>query len=410
LGVKRSVPELLCPAGDLERLQTVLFYGADAVYLGGHRFNLRARTRGFDLAELSRAISMVRRAKARIYFCLNALISESSLDACRGYIHELSVMDLDGLIVSDPGLVRQARKLAPHMPLHLSTQAGTYNSEAALFWRDCGVKRVNLARELSLKEIKALARQPDGPELEMFVHGAMCMAVSGLCLLSAHLNRRSANFGQCTHPCRFDYRPRALALEESTRPGKISWQLWEEEKFSRILSAEDLCLVKFLRWITKNRIHCLKIEGRMKSVAYLGITVDVYKTALKDLCAGKFRPGLYLKELARISSRPLGSGFFLPERKIFARSESPTPSKRILARVDEQLDRDQWLVQVKSAWNSSMDLELVLPGLLRPYLAQGHYSLEGIGKSPGPVVHSGLNAILRTRDERLAKGVLLREA
>ncbi len=405
------VPELLCPAGDLERLQSALFYGADAIYLSGSSFNLRAKSRGFDLEQLSSAVSLARGSGARIYFCLNALATENDLEPVRKYLDILSGLEFDAFIVSDPGLIRMVRTAFPDKALHLSTQAGTYNSQAALFWSEQGVDRVNLARELSLKEIRLLSRSTEKkPELEIFVHGAMCMAVSGFCLLSAHLNKRSANQGSCTHPCRFDYRPRAMALEERTRPGRITWQVWEEDDYSSILSSEDLCLVKYLPWMIRNRIDCLKVEGRMKSAGYLGIVTDVYRTALNDINKKMFRPDLYLKELALAGSRPLSSGFFLPERKIFVRPEDKRKNKAILARVVRMLEPSTWLVQVKSLWNTDRDVELVLPGLRRPVLSYNEYCLETADITPLSVAHSGQTAVLRTDDARVVPHMLIRSA
>ncbi len=405
------VPELLCPAGDLERLQTALLYGADAVYLSGGSFNLRAKSRGFDLEHLSSAVSLARGSGVRIYFCLNALATENDLGPIRKYLDTLSGLEFDAFIVSDPGIIRLVRKVFPDQVLHLSTQAGTYNSQTALFWSEQGVDRVNLARELSLKEIKLLARnKAKKPELEVFVHGAMCMAVSGCCLLSAHLNKRSANQGLCTHPCRFDYRPRAMALEERTRPGRMTWQVWEEDDYSRILSSDDLCLVKYLPWLIRNRIDCLKIEGRMKSSGYLGMVIDVYRTALTDLYNMMFRPDLYLEELALTGSRPLSSGFFLPERKIFVRPEGGRERKAILARVAEKLEESVWLVQVKSLWKTDRDIELVLPGLRRPVLSNKKYFLETVDSTPLAVAHSGQTAVLRTDDPQVVPHLLIRSA
>lgn len=405
-----TLPELLCPAGDLKRLQTVLFYGADAVYLGGPHLNLRSKSAGFDFESLPGAVDLARRSKARVYFCLNAILPQKHLQKVQKYLELLAEIKPDAIIAADPGVVSLAREHAPHIPLHLSTQAGTYNSRSARFWKDQGVDRVNLARELSLTDIREMSREPGLPQLEMFVHGAMCMALSGHCLLSAHLNKRSANQGLCTHPCRFDHRARALALEERTRPGEITWELWEEEGFSRIFSSQDLCLVRFLGWLSRQRVSSLKIEGRMKSVSYLGVTTDVYRTALDDLSRGVFRPGLYLEELATVSSRPLGSGFFLPLNKIFSTPAQESGGKKVVASVEKKLGGQMWLVQVKSRWSQDMDLELVLPGLGRPRLRQGGYCLAGVNQEELQTVHSGQQVVLKTADERIRESLLLRRA
>ncbi|WP_291322010.1 peptidase U32 family protein [Desulfonatronospira sp.] len=408
MGLKSGVPELLCPAGDMQRLHTVLFYGADAVYLGGTFLNLRSKSKGFEMKELPLAVQLARSYGAKVYFCLNALLMQSSLRQAQKYLQELKGMELDGIIAADPGMISLIHRYIPDIPVHLSTQAGTYNALAARFWREQGVVRVNLARELSLLDIRDFCREPGLPELEMFVHGAMCMAVSGHCLLSAHLNARSANQGLCTHPCRFDYRGVAMALEERTRPGEITWELWEEEGYSRIFSSQDLCLVRFLGWLSRQGLSALKIEGRMKSVSYLGIVTDVYRTALDDFHRGDKRPGLYLKELAAVSSRPLGSGFFLPAGKIFSAPETDCSPNKVLARVEEKVGSKDWLVQVKSTWSRDMDVELVLPGLQRPLLQRDMYRLEGVGRESLQKVHSGQQAVLSTPDGRIQENLLLR--
>jgi putative protease len=405
------LPELVAPAGTLERLHTLLTYGADAVYLGGHELNLRAKARNFGRDELEQALLAAHSQNRRIYYCLNALPREADLDALHSNLEELEGLDLDGIIAADPGVVSEALQRLPHIPVHLSTQANTSNSLAARFWQSMGVTRINLARELNLKEMRRLRQSNPEIELETFIHGAMCLAVSGKCLLSSYLNDRSANRGECTHPCRFDYRILGVALEERLRPGAPLWEAWEEEGATSLLSSEDLCLFPFLAWFVNNRIDGLKIEGRMKTSSYLAPVVDVYRTALQDLARGRFRPRLYARELGISASRPAGTGFFLPagRRK---RLLTPRPGSRqpIAAKLLQREGQSKWLLSVRHRWHAAEKAEILVPGLSRPVLQPGAYRLERPEGQALDTVHSGMQACLRSDHPELQEGLLLRLA
>lgn len=402
------LPELLVPAASPDKLDTALLYGADAVYLGGEELNLRAKAGGFSFSELGTAVNKAHRHGAKVYFTLNLLAWEEHLPKVEAYLDSLSQSAVDGIIIADPGIVAMARRRAPHLPIHLSTQANTSNSASAAFWKDQGVRRVNLAREMSASRIRAVTRRVDGLELEVFVHGAMCMAISGRCLLSAHVNSRSANLGQCTHPCRFDYKVTAVRLEERLRPGQDMWQLTQDGDYSQIMGAEDLCLVTALGWLRRIGVHSLKIEGRMKTTSYLALVTDVYRTALNDLDQKIFRPALYLDELQQLATRPLSTGFFAPRRVILRPALARQDKKHIVARILAPAGQDQWLVDVKHRFSTAAPLELLLPGLRRPVLRPGDYAVE---KDPGftlQTVHSGLRLVLRCGHPDLAPGLFLR--
>lgn len=402
-------PELLCPAGSPEKLHTALVYGADAVYMGLPDLNLRAQNKGFrSFREIKEAVALARSFGAKAYLCLNILAREKHLLSAEKSLEEMGEIGPDGLIIADPGILGMARKICPQIPVHLSTQANTSNSAAVRFWGSLGVSRVNLAREMSLRDIRQCSQNREDVELEVFVHGAMCMALSGRCLLSAHLNERSANLGLCTHPCRFDYRPR-LVLEERKRQGRDTWIVEEGEDFSRILAAEDLCLIKYLSWLKKNSITALKIEGRMKSVAYLAQVTDVYKTALTDLKEKDFRPQLYLTELEKTATRPLSSGFFLPRAKTFIKPR-PRESRGILARITGENSGDRWPVQIKAKWEKGMQAELLLPGLERPRLKAGEYGLEDETGQEVKTAHPGTNLFFRCEHPDLKPGIILRRS
>lgn len=410
-----NIPELLAPAGNEEKLDTALAYGADAVYLGGPALNLRAPDAGFSWPGLARAVERAHAAGARAYACLNALPPQAQDGLVREALERLA--DLtgpeapDALIVADPGVLDQARRLLPDTPLHLSTQANTANARAAAFWARAGVSRVNLAREMSLRDVAATARElatrGERVELELFVHGAQCMAVSGRCSLSAHLTGRSANQGLCTHPCRFRYRPTAVRLEEAQRPGRDTWEVVEGEDYTALFAAEDLCLVKYAAWAARTGLAALKIEGRMKSGGYLAHAVDAYATALADLRAGRFRPADYLRELTNTASRPLGTGFFLPggRRVFYPRAEDPSP---VLARVVRRAGEDAWELAVRHRFDAALPFRVMRPGLARPLVAAGDYALENERGERLDTVHSGVTAILRTASEAVGEHLYLR--
>lgn len=389
-----AIPEILAPAGDLEKLQTALAYRAEALYLSGPDLSLRSRTTGFAGPQLAQALDLTNARGARAYYCLNLLPQEQHLDRVRARLEELSGLPLQGLIVADPGVVRLARRHLPQVPLHLSTQANTTNSESVRFWRDQGVARVNLARELDLRAVRAIRRDLPDVELEMFVHGAQCMAVSGRCLMSAWCTQRSSNLGECTHPCRFRYR--TVGLEEQQRPAEVTWEIEPGMDFDAVLAAEDLCLVTFMPWLCRTGFNALKIEGRTKTAGYLALVLDVYRTARDDHQAGRFRPKRYLAELCRTATRPLGTGFFLPGRRRIYCQPLPEASRRpMLARLLTREAEDLWRVAVKHRWCADTNLLLLEPGLNRTSIPCSDYVLENDLGQRLDRAHSGMTVRLR---------------
>ncbi|MBP7341494.1 MAG: U32 family peptidase, partial [Syntrophaceae bacterium] len=241
-------PELLLPAGNLEKLRTAVLYGADAVYAGVAGLSLRAASAEMSPDDLAAGIAHAHAAGVRVYAASNTFARDGDLETFRRILPEVVAAGADALIVSDPGLIRLLRKLAPQIPLHLSTQANTTNAEAVRFWRDQGVERIILARELNLADVEKIVAAVPDMELEIFIHGAMCMAYSGRCYLSAWRNRRSANAGDCTQPCRWEY-----LLRESTRPDD-PLILAEDERYSYFLSSKDLCLLPHLPDVLKTGV------------------------------------------------------------------------------------------------------------------------------------------------------------
>lgn len=299
------IPELLAPAGNLEKLAAALAYGADAVYLGIDRFSLRAGSTALSLPELAQACDLAGFYGRRLYLTLNAYLRPGEEADFRRLLVALRPLPVAAYIVADPGALALAREIDPDRPLHLSTQANVTSAGAARFWQAQGVKRLNLARELTLEEIRAIRAQVD-IELEAFVHGALCVAYSGRCLLSAAMTGRSANRGECAHPCRWNY-----AVQEETRPGEY-FGVEEDTRGTYLFNSRDLRLIEHLPQLIAAGIDSVKIEGRMKSRYYVAAVTRVYRAALDawraDPAGWQVDP-LWLKELDTVSHRPYDSGF-----------------------------------------------------------------------------------------------------
>ncbi|XOF35331.1 MAG: peptidase U32 family protein [Candidatus Electrothrix sp. YB6] len=268
-----KLPELLAPAGNMEKLMTAVHYGADAVYLGGAGYSLRAAADNFDRQGLNRAVAYAHDHGVRVYVTVNIFAHNRDLIGLEEYLRSLQDAGADGLIVADPGILQICRQTVPEMPVHLSTQANVTNSSSACFWASQGVHRINLARELGLQEIREI-RQATNIGLEVFVHGALCISYSGRCMLSNYLTGRNANKGTCAHPCRYSY-----ALVEEKRPG-VYFPVEEDARGTYIFNARDLCLLGRLPELIAAGVNAVKIEGRMKSTGYVAAAVRVYRAAL----------------------------------------------------------------------------------------------------------------------------------
>lgn len=304
--------ELLAPAGDLKRLQYALAYGADAVYLGLPDFSLRAKT-GFDLASLKEGIADAHDAGKKVYVTVNIFAHEGQLEAMPQFLKKIRTVRPDAIILSDAGVLNLVKKYLPQTPIHLSTQANTLNSEAVKFWQKNGVKRIILGREATLADIKKIHEAAPKMELEVFVHGAMCMSYSGRCYLSSWLNGRSANEGLCTQPCRWQYR---TYLEEPLRPGELI-EVEEDKQGIYFLNSKDLCLIEYLPELIEAGVCSFKIEGRTKSHYYVAAAVKAYREAIDACGVGAFNKGIKLKlkklksELLKIDNRGYTTGFLL---------------------------------------------------------------------------------------------------
>ena len=311
--------ELLAPAGDLERLRTALRFGADAVYVGGPQMQLRAGSVGFSMDDLAEAVREAHALNRRLYVTVNAFASNSEIDALGDYARALKALGADAVIVSDLGAIAAIRRAAPDLDVHVSTQANCLNYAAAQVYADLGATRVVLGREMSLTEIAELrAKTPASLELEAFVHGAMCMAYSGRCMISAYLSGRSANRGACAQSCRWTYH-----LMEEKRPGQF-FPVEEDDRGTTILSSLDLCCIDFLDRIAAAGVTSFKIEGRMKSPYYVATVVNAYRKRLDALKTGNaddMQLALLRRELNAASHRPYSSGFYFGELKHHAPDE-----------------------------------------------------------------------------------------
>ena len=301
--------ELLIPAGSLDILRTAVMYGADAVYLGGEAFGLRAKAKNFTGEEIRQGIAYAHDHGVRVYVTANILAHNEDLDKAREYFQELREYGPDALIISDPGIFSIARQEAPEIDIHISTQANNTNYGTYQFWYGLGAKRVVSARELSLKEIREIReRIPEEMEIESFVHGAMCISYSGRCLLSSFLAGRDANRGACTHPCRWSY-----GLMEETRPGEYM-PVFENERGTFIFNSKDLCMIQHIPEMVSAGINSFKVEGRMKTALYVAVVTRAYRKAIDDYLEDpdKYQANLnwYQEEIEKCTNRQFTTGFY----------------------------------------------------------------------------------------------------
>ncbi len=307
--IRPKKPELLVPASSLEVLKTAVMFGADAVYIGGEAFGLRAKAKNFTSAEMAEAILFAHEFDVKVYVTANILAHNSDLEGARNYFAELKQLKPDALIISDPGMYMIAREVCPEIDIHISTQANNTNYQTYRFWHQQGAKRVVSARELSLEEIRQIRDQiPDEMEIESFVHGAMCISYSGRCLLSSYFTGRDANQGACTHPCRWKY-----AVVEETRPGEY-FPVYENERGTYIFNSKDLCMIGHIPELVSAGIDSFKIEGRMKTALYVACVARTYRKAIDDYFESeqKYHENMawYKAEIAKCTYRQFTTGFY----------------------------------------------------------------------------------------------------
>ena len=304
-----KAPELLVPAGSLEVLKIAVVFGADAVYIGGEAFGLRAKARNFSREDMEEGIAFAHARDVKVYVTANILAHNEDLTGVREYFLELKEIGPDALIISDPGVFQAAREICPEIEIHISTQANNTNYGTYLFWHRLGARRVVSARELSLKEIRDIREQiPEELEIETFIHGAMCISYSGRCLLSNYLTGRDANQGECTHPCRWKY-----ALMEEQRPGEYM-PVFENERGTFIFNSKDLCMIEHVPELIEAGIDSFKIEGRMKTALYVATVARTYRRAIDDFMKSRelYEKNMpwYKSQISNCTYRQFTTGFF----------------------------------------------------------------------------------------------------
>lgn len=311
---KIKKPELLIPAGGMETLKVAVNYGADAVYMGGSRFGLRAKADNFTYEEMKSAVEYAHAHNVKVYVTVNVFAHNEDIEGLKVYFKEIRDIGIDAVLIADPGVFSLARQIMPEMEIHISTQANNTNYMTYRFWYDMGVKRVVCARELSLREIKEIRQNiPDDLEIEAFVHGAMCISYSGRCLLSNYFTGRDANKGACTHPCRWKY-----AVMEETRPGEYL-PVEEDERGTYIFNSKDLCMIDHIPDLVDAGIQSLKVEGRMKTSLYVAVAARTYREAIDDYFESpelyESKLDHYREEIASCTMRDFTTGFYYGKPK-----------------------------------------------------------------------------------------------
>lgn len=400
-------PEILAPASSLDVLKTAIYYGADAVYIGGDQYGLRAKAKNFSLEEMAEGIAFAHGRGRKVYVTANITAHDRDLAGVEQYFLELRDIRPDALIISDPGVFMTARRVCPEIDIHVSTQANNVNYMTFRFWKEQGAVRVVTARELSLEEISEIGRRiPEDLEIETFVHGAMCISYSGRCLLSHYFTGRDANLGACTHPCRWRYH-----IVEETRPGEYM-PIEENERGTYIFNSKDLCMVGHIPELVAAGIDSFKIEGRMKTALYVAVVSRTYRQAVDDYFENpeKYRARIphYKEEIAKCTYRQFTTGFFFGmtdhETQIYD-NNTYVKGYTYLGRVEQVSEDGLAVLEQKNKFSVGDEIELMA--------ADGGdkvAKVEGMSNEYGPVdscPHPGEKIWLRLSEPAEA-GMVLR--
>ena len=379
--------ELLVPAGSLDVLKTAVVYGADAVYIGGEAFGLRAKAHNFSLEDMKEGVEFAHSRGVKVYVTANILAHNDDLEGVEQYFEELKSVKPDALIISDPGVFAIAKRVLPEMELHVSTQANNTNYGTYLFWYQQGAKRVVSARELSLKEIREIrARIPEDMEIESFMHGAMCISYSGRCLLSNFFTGRDANQGACTHPCRWKY-----SIVEETRPGEYM-PVYENERGTYIFNSKDLCMIEHIPELIDAGIDSFKIEGRMKTALYVATVARTYRKAIDDF---KKDPELYRQnmewykeEIGKCTYREFTTGFYFGKPGADAQiydNNTYVKNFTYLGTVENVDERGFAKIEQKNKFSVGEMIEIMKPdGRNLQVEVKGIYDAEGQAQESAP--------------------------
>lgn len=358
----RKKPELLMPAASLEVLKVAVIYGADAVYIGGEMFSLRAKSHNFTLQEMQEGITFAHMHGCKVYVTANITAHNQDLEGVRTYFGELKHIRPDALIISDPGVFDLAREICPQIDIHISTQANNVNYGTYNFWHRMGAVRVVSARELSLDEIRGIrAHIPEDLEIESFVHGAMCISYSGRCLLSNYMTGRDANLGACTHPCRWKY-----YIMEENRPGEYL-PVEENERGTYIFNSKDLCMVEHIPDLVDAGIDSLKVEGRMKTALYVATVARAYRMALDDYFRGldlyNSRIDFYKKEVSKCTNRRFTTAFFYgkPTQEAQVYENSTYVKESVYLGMIERMEQGKGVFTQKNKFSVGEEIEVMKP-------------------------------------------------
>lgn len=398
--------ELLAPAGNYEKLVTAFNYGADAAYMGLTSFSLRANAGNFSEKDIENVLALKKETGKKLYCTMNIVFKEGQIEKLHTMRDEIAKWPFDAYIVSDIGAVPFLRKNFPEKEIHLSTQASCINSEAAKMYYEMGFKRVILGREASLDDIKRIKDKVPELELEAFVHGAMCMAYSGRCILSAHLSGRSGNQGDCSHTCRWNYKMH-YAIEEEERPGQY-YPIEEQDGYTTILSSKDLCMIDHVKELEEAGLSSLKIEGRMKSIYYVAVVTRAYRKALdNDPELDKFK-----RDLFDVSHREYTTGFFFSKGPVEGGDDVSRPTSygyernyTFLGSIGEQTGENTYRLNCKNQIKAGQNLEFIGPDV--PLLSSSNYMLLDKDGFPLLQINHGKEGYIKT-DVPLKPGYIMR--
>ncbi|MBO4309675.1 MAG: U32 family peptidase [Lachnospiraceae bacterium] len=356
------IPELLIPAGSLEVLKTAVNYGADAVYIGGDVFSLRAKAKNFTKEEMIEGIAYAHSKNVKVYVTANIFAHDYDLKEAQDYFAEMAEIKPDALIISDPGMFSLAKEYCPEIERHISTQANNTNYMTFRFWYEQGAKRVVTARELSLAEIKDIREHiPEDMEIESFIHGAMCISYSGRCLLSNYFTGRDANRGECTHPCRWKY-----AINEETRPGEFL-PVYENERGTYIFNSKDLCMIEHIPEMIDAGIDSFKIEGRMKTALYVACVARTYRKAIDDYLESreKYLSNMewYISEISKCTYRQFTTGFYFtkPSEEAQIYDNNTYINEYIYLGMAEKVDKESAFIEQKNKFSVGDEIEIMKP-------------------------------------------------
>lgn len=365
--------ELLSPAGDMERLQMAVAYGADAVYLAGQMYGMRSFAGNFSREELEQAVKLCHSHGVKVHVTCNTMPRNEELAELPDYLSFLQQTGIDALIIGDAGVLALAKRYAPSLSIHMSTQIGITNYAAAQFWYDQGAERVILARELSLDEIREVcARRPHGLEVEAFVHGAMCVSFSGRCVLSNYMANRDASRGSCAQPCRYKY-----ALMEEQRPGEF-FPVEEDDKGTYIFNSKDMCMIDHIPELLDAGLDSLKIEGRAKSAYYAAIVTGAYRQGIDAAQAGTSLDPVWRSELDKVSHRPYSEGFYFGHPEQYIGDARYIRDWQVIAMVTSCTQEGNAICSLRNKFRRGDILELVGPGI-RPVSFPAEDLADGSG-------------------------------